>query len=351
MKKIFLSAGILLLSALALAAQETRPVAELKDEFGPVGCEDKQARLDSFIIELNNSPFDMGIIMLYPEGAKRRSVYQRMQEIFAYLEMRKFDRSRLSVIEGTAQPRMATQFWSVPPGADVPAMKPEDGKSLSNSPASAEAAKAYKFGTTATSVISGCPEYAFDVESYSRTLKAFPGSVGKIVIKQPTVAKFRAAEKKILAAFGIKSPQVRTVHARSNAGVVELWVIPQALIVAGESGPLVGTWRQTKALLCSGRLYSSDALGELVIGADGSFSVTGRPFESYHDYWGKYTYSGKTGALDFTVEGSNYLPPLLDLAGKARVNGDELTLERMSLGTGDHTKLCGMTFERRPTNP
>jgi hypothetical protein len=231
MKTKFLIILALALSIVPALAQEAKPAADLKDDFGAVGCGDLQARLDSFIAQLNNEPAAQGFIVLYPQGAKRRPVYQRMQEILSHLKARKFDHSRIWMIEGAARPQASTQFWLVPPGADIPKTMPEDEQSLSDSPAGTDSLKAFKFGSTSTDAISGCGENAFDLEAYSRAIKAFPGSSGRVIIKTPTAAKFQRARKEVeteLTGFGLQPTQIKIVHVKSSSGSTELWIMPHA---------------------------------------------------------------------------------------------------------------------------
>ncbi|HEX9932306.1 MAG TPA: hypothetical protein VGB08_05640 [Allosphingosinicella sp.] len=75
-----------------------------------------------------------------------------------------------------------------------------------------------------------------------------------------------------------------------------------------------------------------DPVGELEFGED-RFSVTFRPFESYRDYWGTYSFDAATGALRMTVEGGNFVPPSLDLEGRAELVAGRLVLRDMFLGS------------------
>ena len=54
------------------------------------------------------------------------------------------------------------------------------------------------------------------------------------------------------------------------------------------------------------------SIGELEFRADGTFSVTWVPFETYRDYWGRYTLDLRTGRLNLQVETGNYVPPDVD---------------------------------------
>ena len=72
---------------------------------------------------------------------------------------------------------------------------------------------------------------------------------------------------------------------------------------------------------------------ELEFHNENRFSVTFRPFESYRDYWGTYIFDAATGALRMTVEGGNFVPPGLDLDGRAELVSGRLVLSDMYLGS------------------
>lgn len=101
-------------------------------------------------------------------------------------------------------------------------------------------------------------------------------------------------------------------------------------VVGRDEVVLTGTRSQSAIQGCDGL----DPVRELAFGANGSFSVTFMPFETYKDYWGRYRYDPATGALSMSVTGGNYVPPGLDLEGSARLGeGGRLVLEDVYLGS------------------
>jgi hypothetical protein len=72
---------------------------------------------------------------------------------------------------------------------------------------------------------------------------------------------------------------------------------------------------------------------ELEFGPENRFAVTFTPFESYRDYWGSYSFDPATGALRLTVAGGNFVPPELDLDGRAQIVEGRLVLTGMYLGS------------------
>jgi len=93
-----------------------------------------------------------------------------------------------------------------------------------------------------------------------------------------------------------------------------------------ERSPLVGYWRQEE-----GSCPEETLIRELVFAADGTFSVTWEPFESYKDYWGTYEYDIESGQLDLNVKTGNR-PPKDVKSGTVLLQDDELTLETASFG-------------------
>lgn len=99
-------------------------------------------------------------------------------------------------------------------------------------------------------------------------------------------------------------------------------------VIGRDEVVLTGTRSQQAIEGCS----VTDPVGELEFGGN-RFSVTFRPFESYRDYWGTYSFDPATGALRMTVEGGNFVPPGLDLEGRAELVSGRLVLRDMFLGS------------------
>ncbi len=59
-----------------------------------------------------------------------------------------------------------------------------------------------------------------------------------------------------------------------------------------ETHPLVNRWKEKADIACGSQkaLAPANPVRELLFWADGTFSVTWKPFETYRDYWGTYTY-------------------------------------------------------------
>jgi hypothetical protein len=149
---------------------------------------------------------------------------------------------------------------------------------------------------------------------------------------------------------GTPSGSVFTVRADVESGrhIVET----QVHVYTPEANPLIGFWREEAQLACDSgaEVVPEEAIEELIFFADGTFSVTWFPFESYKDYWGTYTFDLAQGALELTVTGGNTIP--LDVDGEGRVAVEatgRLILTELWLGTpsmGSGPPNCGHRFVR-----
>jgi hypothetical protein len=103
----------------------------------------------------------------------------------------------------------------------------------------------------------------------------------------------------------------------------------QFRVIGRDEVVLTGRWSQRAVEGCS----IAEPVGELEFMPESRFSVTFRPFETYRDYWGTYSFDPATGALRMTVEGGNFVPPSLDLEGRAELVAGRLVLRDMFLGS------------------
>jgi hypothetical protein len=99
----------------------------------------------------------------------------------------------------------------------------------------------------------------------------------------------------------------------------------RVLVVPPGPNPLAGTWQQARTPTCVG--YGGP-VGELVLRRSGGMMLTVRPFESYVDLSGSYTWDPATGLLQLKSR-TRAIDDGLFLVARARVEGDSLqvTLE------------------------
>ncbi|CAN5743598.1 hypothetical protein BH20ACI4_BH20ACI4_29950 [soil metagenome] len=99
------------------------------DEFESQAFDDDKARLDSFVIELQNNPDSQGYIILY-QGTDSTSMRSRRVEVLNkrtldYLvNTRGIDPRRLWIVEGGTRLKTTYELWIVPPGAQPPVPAP-----------------------------------------------------------------------------------------------------------------------------------------------------------------------------------------------------------------------------------
>jgi hypothetical protein len=124
--------------------------------------------------------------------------------------------------------------------------------------------------------------------------------------------------------------------------------------------PVVGIWRQFQEQPCAGAWMQEERIHELVFAADGRFSVTFKPFCTYKDYWGRYSYDLPNGRITMKIEGGSAVPDDFDgegiamyQAGERTADGretlDRLTLDGVWLGKGNSErteKACKSAFGR-----
>lgn len=150
---------------------------------------------------------------------------------------------------------------------------------------------------------------------------------------------------------------VITVTAELADGQV---VTQPITIYTSDANPLVGYWVEDVQFACStgDEIVPQETIAELVLEADGSFSVTWFPFEVYKDYWGHYTFDMGTGVLKMEVESGNWVPPYIDGDGTFHIDEQgRLVLDSIWLGfpstgygastPGPEVANCGHRFVSR----
>jgi len=111
------------------------------DEFKDICCEDEEARLDYFAIELQHNPSAQGVIIFYggqlyrscwyggPRYGERRPRYGEAEARAARLKpyltnSRHLDPERIVVVNGGFRESWMAELWLVPTGAKTPVPTP-----------------------------------------------------------------------------------------------------------------------------------------------------------------------------------------------------------------------------------
>jgi hypothetical protein len=86
------------------------------DEFGDIQSCDMKARLDTFLVELQNNPGSQGYIINYGTS---KNVAKRERFIRDQLKFREYPLSNIVFVNGGKEEKIRTRLWQVPPGADA----------------------------------------------------------------------------------------------------------------------------------------------------------------------------------------------------------------------------------------
>lgn len=167
------------------------------------------------------------------------------------------------------------------------------------------------------------------------------GCVTDVKVSPTGLATLGADDASIRVADDAPSGALITITGR----VADQTLEAQVRVVTRADAPLSGNWRQTSSSCAGGA-----PVRELVFNAEGRFSLTWTPFESYRDYWGAYRLDPVTGAFNAEVESGNRRPANLDLAGAVSFEGDHLILGDVWLGDparmSADAELCTYRFVR-----
>jgi hypothetical protein len=92
------------------------------DEFPDIARNDEKARLDNFVIDLQNDPTATAYVIVYPgRSSKRGDVQHHAGRIVDYLvNSRGLDRRRIVTLVGPAREALFVELWITPQGATPP---------------------------------------------------------------------------------------------------------------------------------------------------------------------------------------------------------------------------------------
>lgn len=161
--------------------------------------------------------------------------------------------------------------------------------------------------------VPACATWKVEPEGKGATIDA--GGLLKIDSKTPAGSKF------------IVTADIEQGRAQRQIPVV---------VYTAETQPLVGLWKQQTSSNCGTQKESAqpDIINELEFRADGWFSVTWTPFETYRDYWGSYAADNRNHNLSLKIDQGNYVPKDFRGAGKFKlVDNNTLELNGLYLGS------------------
>jgi hypothetical protein len=144
-------------------------------------------------------------------------------------------------------------------------------------------------------------------------------------VSDPALASVSDDRQSLRIAEDARAGTVLTISYRGGGHIVRRSI----RIVGRDELVLTGIRAQSRVEGCD----APAKIGELEFTEDGRFAVTFMPFETYKDYWGRYSFDPATGALAMNVEDGNYRPDGLDLEGSAGVDSKgRLLLDGLYLG-------------------
>jgi hypothetical protein len=99
-----------------------RIVSRKFDEFPDIQRNDEKARLDNFVIEMQNDPKATGYVVIYPgRGGKRGDVQHHASRIVEYIvNSRGIDQHRIVTLVGSPRNELFVELWVTPQGATPP---------------------------------------------------------------------------------------------------------------------------------------------------------------------------------------------------------------------------------------
>lgn len=99
-----------------------RIISRRFDEFPDIQRNDEKARLDNFVIELQNDPKATAYVVIYPgRGSKRGDVQHHASRIVDYMvNSRGIDQHRIVTLVGSARNELFVELWVTPQGATPP---------------------------------------------------------------------------------------------------------------------------------------------------------------------------------------------------------------------------------------
>lgn len=189
-------------------------------------CESRRADYDAFFAELANNPAAQGYVVIYDQVQPIWLAMSRAKELRGYLGIRRFDASKVTIVEGPLQGDPQIELWIVPPGADNPKAKESDG--AVNAGPLEQVTKPKNF-TEANP--DGCNSGELFLEEYATEMNFGWDYPGRIVIHAKNLAAFQKRKRELtaeLAKYEVQARRLTFVRKPALRGEewVELWILP-----------------------------------------------------------------------------------------------------------------------------
>jgi len=233
MKKVqvYLIAAMALALAGCVHAQDApveRPKPTLIKSISTIesNCECRSAEYDAFLAELSNNPAAQGHVVIYHQVRPTWLAMSRAKELRRHLGIRRFDASRVTIVEGSWQGDPQIELWMVPPGAENPLTKESDG--VVNAGPFEQVTEPTNF-TQANP--DGCNSGELFLEEYAAEMNHGWEYPGRIVVYSKNVASFQKRKRELtteIAKYEVTAKRLTFVQkpAKNGEEWVELWILP-----------------------------------------------------------------------------------------------------------------------------
>ena len=229
--QLYLVAAMAVLFAGCVQAQDTPyeiPKAKLVEAISTTdsNCEYRRAVMDTFLTELSNDPSAQGYVVIYQIIRPVWLAKSRASEIRKHMEIRRFDPSRLTIVEGGSQGNPMIEFWIVPPGAENPQLKEFDG--AVNAAPMEQIIEPKNFTEENPD---HCLWGELYLEEYATEMNHGWEYPGRVVIHAKNLAAFQKRRRELtaeLAKYDVPARRLTFVRKPALRGEewVELWILP-----------------------------------------------------------------------------------------------------------------------------
>jgi len=233
MKKVqlYLVAAMAVVLAGCVHAQEAPqevPKAKLIEAVSTLEstCEYRMNVMDTMLTQLGNDPSAQGYVVIYQITKPVWLAKSRANEARKHMAMRRFDHSRVTIVEGGSQGDPKIEYWLVPPGAENPELKEFDG--VVNAGPMEQITEPKNFTEENPDQ---CHWGELYLEEYATEMNHGWDYPGRVVVYAKTLAAFQKRKKELtaeLAKFDVPAKRltfVRKPAVRGEEGV-ELWILP-----------------------------------------------------------------------------------------------------------------------------